>query len=296
VSWEHIWISEGFTTYFAYVIMETLFPHIEVPFGESKWYQFLEVMNNDGRMHSPSVYQHDVTDAMSVFNIYYVYTKGAAMVDLIQHTLGEEMFRNCIRMFLTEYKYKSASFDSFFKITQRLSSGLVTPALFQQWLYEKGYPIIQANHTIGRIILKSYHFKLDSQHTNISLQSLDLFDGMIPVSYEVMYTTGIRQQGFAYHSGGHSQIYLNSTPMVWYRLNIDHLYYRVIYDKNNWEALQQQAELNSDTFSIETLQGFMADVYHFVSFNWMLQESMARIRDITCAKEDMNCYLWWTYF
>jgi aminopeptidase N len=133
--WHDIWLSEGFATY-----LEAVYE--EHTYGEDK---FHEVMKSARErvlrqfIRSPgAVIDTTITDLMKLLSAY-TYQKGAWILHMLRHELGEEKFWKGIRMFYERYKGLNAKTGDFINVMEEVS-GKNLGSFFTQWLYLKGEP------------------------------------------------------------------------------------------------------------------------------------------------------------
>jgi aminopeptidase N len=132
--WPHVWLSEGFATYFTNV-------YIQKTKGQEA---FLDQMRKDRqRVLAFASYKHALVDTnynqlTDLLNANS-YQKGGWMLHMLRKELGDETFRECIRAFYQKYKFQNACTDDFRKVLEEVS-GHSLNRFFEQWVYKDGYP------------------------------------------------------------------------------------------------------------------------------------------------------------
>ena len=98
-----------------------------------------------------------------------IYYKGAAVVGLLRHKLGDELFFEMIRNYLEKYRFSVASTQDFKDVLEE-SSGMDFSQFFEQWIYGIGWPQLEidisydfgkATIEIAQIQAKSWGAYLD---------------------------------------------------------------------------------------------------------------------------------------
>jgi aminopeptidase N len=133
--WSHIWLNEGFASYF-----EALFT--EHDRGEDAFRiemsQVLQgYLNSDREYRRPIVeprYESsdDMFDGMT-------YMKGACVLHMLRGLVGDEAWRKGIRRYVAEHQLEVVETDEFRKAMEA-SSGMDLKWFFDQWVYKAGHP------------------------------------------------------------------------------------------------------------------------------------------------------------
>jgi aminopeptidase N len=137
--WDDVWLSEGFATYFT-----SLF--IEHAYGRD---EFVQQMNN-AKQRVYSFYAdrpeyrivHDNLSDMSQVTTGMQYQKGAWVLHMLRHMVGDELFWEGIRQYYGEYQDKNATTADFQRVMEEVS-GMEIGWFLQQWLQQGGNPRYQ---------------------------------------------------------------------------------------------------------------------------------------------------------
>ena len=136
--WHHLWLSEGFATYFEALFYE----HAD---GEAA---FREVMRNNrdsylefSRKKLTPILDTTVANYFDLLNGNN-YPKAAWVLHMLRHLIGTESFWQGIRDYYRIYKNGTALTDDFRQIMER-ASGKPLGWFFQQWLRQPGHPVIK---------------------------------------------------------------------------------------------------------------------------------------------------------
>jgi aminopeptidase N len=119
-TWKDIWLNEGFATY-----CEALYE--EHNFGEKALRSsMLSKFQDDfpGTLYDPGE---------NLFNST-VYDKGAWVLHMLRHEVGDSTFFKMLRTYYNEYKYKNASTEDFKNVCEKVS-GKNLNKFFEQWVY-----------------------------------------------------------------------------------------------------------------------------------------------------------------
>ncbi|HKJ06826.1 MAG TPA: M1 family metallopeptidase [Flavobacteriaceae bacterium] len=143
--WSHLWLSEGFATYFANLYLK------EVE-GDSI---FKENLLRDKKMilafekNNPSpVVNTSEKNYMKLLNPNS-YQKGGFVLHMLHNQLGDEVFWKVITNFYDTFKYKNASTNDFLRVVNA-TSGKNYTTFFKQWLYKKKHPKLKTSWIINK--------------------------------------------------------------------------------------------------------------------------------------------------
>lgn len=135
VDWHHIWLSEGFATYFAAL-------YLEFTYGRPR---LLEKLKNartrllayfHKNPNSPVV-DTTITDLSRLLNPNS-YQKGAWVLHMLRHLIGDEPFWKGIHEYYRRYRDRNALTQDFRHVMEEISGKELSP-FFKQWLFQPGY-------------------------------------------------------------------------------------------------------------------------------------------------------------
>jgi len=134
-SWNHVWLSEGFATYFTVLYQEEVYGNEKRKEELSR--QRERVIRYYKRNPSPIV-DNSIKDPMRVLNTN-TYQKGGWVLNMLRHKLGDETFWKGIQAYYETYKDSNAM-TSDFRMSMEEVSGENLENFFEQWIFTKGYP------------------------------------------------------------------------------------------------------------------------------------------------------------
>lgn len=169
-SWRDIWLNEGFATYLTALCYDFLKPdQFTQVMGEIK----SSILGSNGG----SVYVADTTSVNRIFDGRLTYNKGAMVLHLLRHELGDSTFFDIIRRYILtkDYFFNFMGSDGFRQFVES-GTGRNLEKFFAQWLYGEGFPI----HTVEwkqneglislRITQSSSHPSVSYFETDVPLQ------------------------------------------------------------------------------------------------------------------------------
>jgi len=135
LNWHHVWLSEGFATYF-----ENLF--YENRYGRDSFVNKLDedrqkAVRYSKQSQSPIV-DTTITDYLQLLSPN-TYEKASWVLHMLRRELGDDLFFKGIKKYYDTYKYSNAlSID--FQYIMEETSGKDLNSFFKQWLYQSGHP------------------------------------------------------------------------------------------------------------------------------------------------------------
>ena len=140
--WHHIWISEGFATYFTAYYQGSVY-------GEPRLKSAMLLARNrvisSYERNPGAVVDTTITDLMDLLSTYS-YQKGAWVLHMLRSDLGDDLFMQGIRTFYNRYRNRNA-LTSDFRITMEEISGRELDQFFYQWLYLEEIPDLEVSWT-----------------------------------------------------------------------------------------------------------------------------------------------------
>jgi aminopeptidase N len=133
-TWSDLWLNEGFATY-----CEALFA--EKKFGPDQYRNEMRRDITSALTARGSVLIADTNDVAQLFDGARVYRKGAVVLHMLRHVLGDSVFFSAMYRYANDptIKYGSASTQDFQRVCEN-TSGRNLDYFFKEWIYGEGYP------------------------------------------------------------------------------------------------------------------------------------------------------------
>ncbi|XP_037033807.1 putative aminopeptidase-2 [Bradysia coprophila] len=251
--WDTIWLNEGFATLFEYHLVGMLYPEWRVK-DMFNLRTLQNVMRNDARgvtrpMTKPLLTPAEISGAFD----YVVYAKAGSVLRMFQYTLGEDIFRAALRLYLNTNNHKAINsqplVDAF--RTEMANQGLNNfdfDVAFRSWELQAGYPVIHVSY------MEAGQFQITQQRFyTLSNESLgDPSSWYIPLNFATASNPNFDDTSITnYFVNGNNEYRFDPPSQFesnqWFIFNKQQLgYYRVNYDLQNWNALSNV--LNSDDY------------------------------------------------
>lgn len=133
--WHHVWLSEGFATYFTHVYLEHAYGPERRKEGMLRDRQ--KVLSHCARSPAP-VINTAITNYSELLSPH-VYERASWVLHMLRRQVGDSTFFQGIRRYYNRYKGSNALTDDFRKVMEEVS-GQNLEGFFRQWLYETPVP------------------------------------------------------------------------------------------------------------------------------------------------------------
>ena len=140
-NWHHLWLSEGFATYFGAQFFEAT---AGVEDFRRRMEQNRQRILGPGEADRP-IYDPEETDLFALLN-RNSYQKGAWVLHMLRGIVGDDDFFAGIREYYRRHLHTAVLTEDFQAVMQDVS-GRDLDWFFQQWIYEPGYPTFDVDYT-----------------------------------------------------------------------------------------------------------------------------------------------------
>jgi len=133
-SWSDLWLNEGFATY-----SEAVFN--EATYGSPQYHAYMAVRMESAQNAVGSLYVRDTTTVGNLFAVRRVYSKGASVLHMLRHVLGDTLFFHSLRAYIADprFRYGTATTRDFQSVCEQ-TSGVSLGYFFDEWVFGEGYP------------------------------------------------------------------------------------------------------------------------------------------------------------
>jgi len=237
--WHNIWLNEGFATY-----TEALVP--EFMYGKQQYDQIMSWKLEHAKTANGSLYVNDISSVNSIFNYPLVYSKGACVVHMLRGVVGDSIFFNILKSYLThpDLTYNVAVTEDLQTVAETVS-GIDLSYFFQQWIYGVKYPHYSFGWNYNPVGNDLYNVNLT---INQAVNSNPPFFTM-PIELKVSTSMGDTLiKVFNDQQNQTSNVLIKGQPSS------------VIFDPNNW-ILKQVSLLDSNDELLNPNEFFLSQNY-----------------------------------
>ncbi|CAH1789477.1 unnamed protein product [Owenia fusiformis] len=250
--WDDLWLNEGFASYVEYLGVNHCHPDWKMP--EQFVTEDLEdVFRPDGLATSHPIYVpvNHPDEINSIFD-RISYGKGASVIRMMNRFLTEGTFRQGLTNYLNKHQYGNTHHrDLWAALTEQAESEGKTidvGEVMNTWVEQMGYPVVTITRDGSIANVKQQHFLIDpTQEPSPKYPSAFGYKWHIHLSY-----TTASQRAWETPSTKWmplvEEMTLTGLPADsadWVLGNVQQTgYYRVDYDRANWQALTKQLKNN----------------------------------------------------
>jgi puromycin-sensitive aminopeptidase len=214
--WNNLWLNESFASWMSYLAVDHLFPEWKV------WEQFivdeqsqalsLDSLNNT---HPIEVAISHPDEIRTIFDAIS-YEKGASVILMLKEYLGENDFRDGLRIYLKRHSYGNAVSDDLWAAWEE-ASGKPVKEFMGTWTSQPGFPVLRTttNETEMRIEQERFYLQKPADATAatwpVPLQGQSIEQDMITTADQVVKIDDPEKTVLNLGHGG---------------------FYRVVYDSN----------------------------------------------------------------
>ncbi len=140
-SWSDLWLHEGFAVYSTAL-------YLEKEYGTASYWDYINLLTGNAISAEGEVGEPDTSTSQSLFNYALVYAKGAVVLHMLRHALGDSVFFRCLKGYANQpsLQYSTASTTDLQTAFETVS-GRSLGYFFQEWIYGEGYPVYQYSWT-----------------------------------------------------------------------------------------------------------------------------------------------------
>jgi puromycin-sensitive aminopeptidase len=159
--WNGIWLNEAFATLMELLAVDAYRPDWE------RWSSFLRsravAFEVDALANTRSI-EYPVRspdDAAGMFDIL-TYTKGAAVLRMLEQYLGAERFRDGIRRYLDEHRFGNTETHDLWDAIEK-ATGEPVRRIMDGWIWQGGYPLVSARLEGGSVRLAQRRYLISGK-------------------------------------------------------------------------------------------------------------------------------------
>jgi puromycin-sensitive aminopeptidase len=238
VWWDDLWLNEAFATWMAYKIVDAWRPEwrIWMDFEGGKGSAML--LDSLQAAHPIRAEIANAEEAGESFDAI-TYEKGGAVLRMIEGFLGEEKFRDGIRLYMRRHREANATADDLWGALAE-ASGQPIVALANGWIRQIGYPVVslRLEREGGAVTLSQMRFFADPSLVGKDPKTRWL----VPLVLRYRDDEGVKEQRVLLDEGEKTVTLVARGPVRWCLGNADARgFYRVAYDGDAlaslWSAL-----------------------------------------------------------
>ncbi len=217
-SWEEIWLNEAFATWMAEKATDHFNPEWQVPLRRRQPIDW--AMNKDASSATRSI-RSGAIEEDRVFDVFdeITYTKGGAVLSMIEGWLGPEVFQKGLAAYMRHRRFSNATAgDLWFHMGQ--AAGRDVTSVARSWTDQKGFPVLQVDARCEagrtRLQVKQQRFASDAQAVDNSVWQVPLIVSHGGKTHRLVLTQP--RQEFVWSGCSQSQPLVNAGGQGFYRV------------------------------------------------------------------------------
>jgi puromycin-sensitive aminopeptidase len=159
--WDDLWLNEAFATWMAYRVVDDWKPAWRM------WQGFehdragalaLDALANTHPIYAPV---HSVAEATENFDLI-TYEKGAAVVRMLEHYLGADVFRAGVQRYMERHREGNTVAADLWGALEE-ASGKEVARVAKAWITQPGFPLVSIDAARGGVTVKQERFFADAK-------------------------------------------------------------------------------------------------------------------------------------
>ncbi len=237
--WDDLWLNESFATIMEYICVDALYPdwHVWLDFNTGESVYALRRDSLAG-VQAVKVAVHHPDEIQSVFDGAIVYAKGARLMQMMQHYVGEQAFRDGLTAYFNAHAYGNTTGNDLWDALQS-TSGKPVGDFMNTWLSQSGFPVVRAVANGGNIELTQRQFLIGPSEPNDKLWPIPL--GATADTLPTLFPT----KHAAFAATNHHTFRLNKDDTAHFITSYsDELLHKILADiKNGNASISERAQI-----------------------------------------------------
>ncbi len=156
--WNNLWLNESFATLMSYLAVDDLYPEWNswFDFSTSESIMALRRDSIDG-VQPVQIDVNHPDEINTLFDGAIVYAKGARLLRMLQHYVGDADFQAGLKQYFNEFAYQNTEADDLWDHIAKASGKDIT-AMMNTWISQPGYPILSVSQVDNKIKLSQEQF------------------------------------------------------------------------------------------------------------------------------------------
>ncbi|GAB1862311.1 hypothetical protein CAJAP_03390 [Camponotus japonicus] len=300
--WSHVWLNEGFATFFEEYILNQIFEDWRVMEYFVVNTQQSALHNDIARNMKPITFEVNSPKEIESLFSYSTYGKAPAILRMLQHIITDEIFRKGIIKYLHTHQFNSATSDDLWNALQTVLDESDVPhnayrlkEVMDTWIKQRHFPIVHVNRNndTNQIILTQEHFHPESEDKHVdndrwwipltfATQTNPDFSNTLPTHWLRPQDQNITIDGI--------------DPNDWIIVNLQQMgYYRVNYDSSNWQKIANYLKSENYTkIHVLNRAQIIDDAYHFMVANQLNISTFLEL--ISYLSQERDFVAWFPMF
>ena len=174
--WSHLWLNEGFATYYSLLYDRSL---LGDDFFKHGLYKNAQGIFRNAKDTIPIVYK-GYAEPMEQFS-FRAYPKGGWVLHMLRSQMGDTLYRKCVKTYLERHRFGTVVTQDLVEVFEELS-GRSLSQFFDQWVYLSGYPEVDISYSWDELTKQVKLSVRQKQETN---EERPMFRFPLPVKFVI---------------------------------------------------------------------------------------------------------------
>lgn len=178
--WDDLWLNESFATLMEYVGLDALYPEWDRWLSMSNLRNVLALRRDciDGVQPVKTGVNHP-DEISALFDASIVYAKGARLLRMLQHYVGESTFQKGLSLYFNTHPYGNTEADDLWRAISKASKKDIA-SFMNTWLTQPGYPVVRVTQDGDTIRLHQRRFFVGPHRPSEALWPIPLGAAGLP--------------------------------------------------------------------------------------------------------------------
>ncbi|GAB1867936.1 Aminopeptidase N [Camponotus japonicus] len=270
--WSHYWLNQGIATLLGIDILDKYF----ADFRTSDLF-VVQTQQESLRLDTYSIMKplsseiEKPSEIHSLLSFSY-YTKGPAILRMLQHVLTHEIFGKGIEKFYKTHMFRSVTLNDFYDVMQIVYNSekeiymksFIIRDIMDAWTKQEHYPVLKVKNKIPYLRIEI------ENNDSLNLQ----YDWWIPITitkqtepdFTISKNWHVYDEWVSHENYFNQSLYFYVQKDEWYIINLQQIgYYRVNYETKNWQNIARYLK-STKYINIHVLNRaqIIDDAYYFV--------------------------------
>ena len=164
--WDDLWLNESFATFMSYKAVDANFKQWDM------WGDFISSETGPAFFRDSFSTTHpihaEIKDPHEIEQVFddITYGKGASILRMIEAFVGEDAFREGVRIYLREHAYGNAKAHDLWDAIERASGKKGVADLIEDWITSPGHPVVYVKVEGSKVRLRQERFWVSERREN----------------------------------------------------------------------------------------------------------------------------------
>lgn len=213
--WDDLWLNESFASIMEHIALDAIHPD----WNQWELYTATDVITSSNRdvfsdVQPVGVAVNHPDEIGTLFDPAIVYAKGGRLIKMLREFLGEDVFREGIKIYFDKHSYSNTTREDLWSALSQASNmnihDIMTP-----WLEQSGMPLVSIEQTKDGIFAIQDRFLLDEK-SSTNLWPIPVLSNNIEPKLLTKHRTKLLVEGDAIlnkNGSGHFVVNYNSTDL-----------------------------------------------------------------------------------